>query len=290
MIHNKPSLIGIVIFCQNIEYHTYLLAIYKKIIKIVNSSFEDVLDNLKSYFQNYLRAYFFSSIDSNDCYNISKMIKHVYKIEDSDRFNVNDDREYLTVSHDLALQFSIIVQKLLSVKNNQIERKQIMEELMDLANSEGEKNVIKEYFSKATDLLQAILFTYSTNAIYKNFNMCFASNCYEKIAETLTFAFSRVMIEMKTKKIKPGEKLYRGMKGDRASSYRNNNTAFWKAFTSTSLSLEKAEEFTNALKDGGTIFEIRLSETKPHPHMKLGPGWSQFPLEKEVLIWPFFCF
>ena len=162
---------------------------------------------------------------------------------------------------------------------------------MNLANSEQEKNEIKQTFAKSKDLLQTVLYTYSTDAIYRNFNNCFATDSYEKILETLTFTFSCVLEEMKkpSKKISPETKLYRGVRGDRTDLHRTHNTTFWKAFTSASEKLEVAEGFTNPGSDG-TVFEISLSQKMPHPHLRLLPEWSSFPFEKEILIWPYFAF
>ena len=51
MIHDKPSLIGVVIFCQNLEKYKILAVNYKKIIKVVNSGFKEVLDKIEGFFK-----------------------------------------------------------------------------------------------------------------------------------------------------------------------------------------------------------------------------------------------
>ena len=142
----------------------------------------------------------------------------------------------------------------------QEKRCKIVEELINLTDKPEEKNEIKVRFEQNSTLFQLIIYTYSTNAIYRNFNKVLASDEYHKILETLTYLFSCILSKMSQNKEKsagPGTFLYRGTKRSRGDEYMNNNRMFWKAFTSTSINLERAEKFTEK-NVSGTIFEIRL--------------------------------
>ena len=62
---------------------------------------------------------------------------------------------------------------------------------------------------------------------------------------------------------------------------------FWPTFSSTSLKRDCARKFAG--EKGGIIFEIHLSKNDPHPHIKLPKDWTQYPIEDEILILPYFA-
>jgi len=124
---------------------------------------------------------------------ISKMISKRFTIvnEDLKQFknkeNQNNDDQFLSISSDLALQFAIIIKNLLNNNdplNLAIEKRcKIVEELINLTEKEDEKLEIEKRFQQTHDLFQSIVYTYSTNAIYRQFNRVLASDEYHKILE-----------------------------------------------------------------------------------------------------------
>jgi len=292
-IHEEPAIIGIVIFCRHPEYHKAWASKFKKVLKIVNKSFQEVLENIKPCFHNYLCSYLFSSLDLKEGYMISRLISKKFFIENEELKNQNEEGEYLSISYELALQFGLIIKNL--IKNNNPaklsneNKYQIVQELMNLTEKNEEKLAIKERFKKPSNWFQSIIYTYTTKAIYCNFNKVLTSDQYDKILETLTYLFSCILAHMSQKKDQSRLRiLYRGTDKSVGSEYMNNNLMFWKAFTSTSLDLTQAEKFTTNVK--GTIFKIHLSDKTPHPFLILPPSWTKFKKEKEVLLWPNFAF
>ena len=296
LIHKNPSLIAIVIFCKTPDYFKELPSKYKKIIKIIHSSFETVLMNIQYYFNYYLCTYIFSSIDSNQCYVLTKMIRKQNEIpsrRDTLDDNNEENNENITVSYDLSTKFSIIINSVLKIKKitNSYDFTKIKEELFELSTFEEIKNMITARLDSKENSFQSIIFLYTCNPIYSSFNACLINDNYEKITEMLTYLFLSVLDKdnVKDKVISPGQVLYKGNKKNKSSDYRNNHTMFWETFSSTTESLNEAENNTNVNNDG-TIFEIRLSKNLPHPHLKLLNGWNSFPKVKEVLLWPNFAF
>ena len=80
--------------------------------------------------------------------------------------------------------------------------------------------------------------------------------------------------------VEPGKTLYRGVN----KKFETTQSGFWSAFSSTSLNINVARGFAGS---NGTIFEIRLSQTEPHPNASIS-NVSAYPSEEEVLILPFF--
>ena len=156
LIHSEPLLIGIIIFCSHPEYHKEWASKYKKVIKIVNNSFEEVAHNIKPYFFNYLCSYLFSSLDTDQGNLITILITRKYNIENEElnKFEEKkDDKslDYLTISYDTALHFSLIIKNLIktnkSVELTAEKRMSIVEELMNMTEIPQEKLIIKERFS-----------------------------------------------------------------------------------------------------------------------------------------------
>jgi len=260
---------AIIIFCRHPEYHRSWSSKFTKVIKIVNSGFTEVLLNLHSYFRDYVSSYIFSSIDSNELELITQVMQ-TYQGNNVLRPQDENPRNYLHFSKDWAIQFSLVIDKLLKrKKDNHPNVQLIQEELMNLANSTVDKENIKNRINNTETLFQNIILTYTTNEIYQNFNNCFATNNYDKILETLVYCFSCVFDSKFTanKQLEPNENLYRGIANIPMTEYVCNKTMFWKAFTSTSVDSKTAEKF--ATENEGILFEIRLSKKCPHPHLKI---------------------
>ena len=294
LIHEEPAIIGIVIFCRNPDYHKELASKFKKVIKIVNKSFTEVIENIKPCFYNYLCSYLFTALDLRELDMISKMITKKFNIHNEELIKENTNKEYLSISYDLALQFGLIIKNLLKktdpLKFDNEKRLQIVEELMELTDNIKEKQVIKERFETSVNPFQAIIYTYSTNAIYRNFNQVLACDEYHRIL-TLSYLFSCILLQISQNKEKTFQKtLYRGVKRSIANEYMNDKLMFWKPFSSTSLNLETAENIFTEKNISGTIFEIKLSNNNPHPFLQLPNNWTKYKQENEVLLWPNFAF
>ena len=201
------------------------------------------------------------------------------------------NKKITNVSYDLALQFSLIIKKIINneVSNNlsQTTLESIIEELSNLTQNTSSKDLIKKRFFNSKNNFQSIIYAYTTNKIYREFNKSLTYDNYQNILETLSYCFSCVL-EERNQNNNNLFKIYRGTCRDISLEYKNGNRMFWKAFISTSESL-KVENFTT-IKETGTIFEINLSKKFPHPYLKIPQGWSEFPIEQEVLLWPNFPF
>ena len=278
MIHDKPSLIGVVIFCQNLEKYKILAVNYKKIIKVVNSGFKEVLDKIEGFFKYFLGKHIFCSIDYN--LNLSRM----------PRIRENEE-EIIVVSHEIGTKFSTIIDLILKRKilSKNVDFMKIHNELSNLAESENEKKIIDETYFLKKNLFQAILYIYSINIVQKKLNFCLISDNYDNILQTLAFLFMAIFDKnlVDEKFVKTEGILYKVIKKNKSSEYRNNHTMFWKTFIHTTESL--SEEVKEGTSDC-TVFEIRLSKIFPHPHMKLLKLWTISPKNGEVLLWPNFAF
>jgi hypothetical protein len=93
-------------------------------------------------------------------------------------------------------------------------------------------------------------------------------------------------------KIEAGETLYRGLNGvtgDISEMYPMGETIYWSSLSSCTTKLKVARGFALGAPNC-VIFEIHLSKTNPHPHMKMPEGWSQHQKEAEVLLLSYFAF
>ena len=309
-IHQNSSIIGIIIFCLHPEWFKDLPPKYKKIIKITDYSFGLVLQNIRLYLNYYLSNYIFSSIDSNHCYDFSKNIKKPMEIKGNMitvKENNDKNSDNIKVSHDLSLKFSIIMNSVFKMTTitTAYDFKNINEELKELKDLKGLKGLAPEEIKEIDDRLcikemkekdkitqfQSVMSLFTCNQINKFFNNYLLNDNYDKIINTLTYMFLSVLDKDITnnKVVAQGQFLYRVTKKKQSCEYRNNHTMFWKTFSTTTESLSEAKKYLNNNKDG-TIFEIRLAKDLPHPHLKLDNGWSAFPKEKIVLLWPYFAF
>jgi hypothetical protein len=71
------------------------------------------------------------------------------------------------------------------------------------------------------------------------------------------------------------------------NSYVIGHRYYWSAFSSTSKSLDIAKEFGGPT---AVIFVMTVAKNAPYHNIEINPGWSYFPREQEVLLFPNFYF
>jgi hypothetical protein len=157
-------------------------------------------------------------------------------------------------------------------------------ELVNL-NREKSVQILDIYNQKKSDLLETIIYLYTTNFIYKQMNQVCSEQNYKK----LKFVLSCCLMEIRKRPevmVPKNVVLYRGLRNrNHISMYLQQMKGYWPSFTSTSTDLQVALGFAQA---SGIVFEIRLSSVNPHPHLKVPSNWSSYPTEKEVLLLPHF--
>ena len=262
MIHDETNIIGILIFCNNIDFHKKWAQNFKKIVNVTHSGQiikEEIVKILKT-----------CSPDS--------------------------DRKYIEVSSKVARAFWRVVLNYMATlqKNKSFKNEDILTELCRLNNVEA-KNIEKIFEAKKSEILKAVLFLYSTNYIYKDFNSQLQKKLYKTLLNSLTVTAQNLLLNDKYSDFyhADGAVLYRGIKqsSNSLSEFKNymiNNIKplYFPAFVSTTSRKEVAKEFSD-----GIILEIHLSKKNPHPHiMLINEEWTQFPKEKETLLFSYFPF
>jgi len=263
LIHNYDAVLAILVFCCDVKKHQLwaknfpkIHGVYSKISKIYNS-----LVRLHNFY----------------C--------AIFKIC------------FVEIEESVAKEFwRVILEYLKVLKNNgQSNNKEILKELISL-NPPSEKEIKSTFVKKEFEILKAIIYLYSTNFIYNQFNQRLIERLYRKLLNTMTTTVQELLFNDRysAQRYGNGGVLYRGVKGiaseilDEYNKYLSNDIQplFFPAFTSASSNFEEAKKFSN-----GIIFEIHLSKTNPHPHIRLiNKEWSQYPGEEETLIYPYFPF
>lgn len=137
------------------------------------------------------------------------------------------------------------------------------------------------------DLINLILYLYSTDLVYYEFNKAFKTNQLHRILFTSAFCIREIDLYGEIRGYLCKEKyLYRGIKSSETlnfeAAYQHKTPLFLPGFISTSRNKQVAKKFA----DGGIVMQILLNPKKPHPHILL-EGFSEYDKECEVLIMPY---
>jgi len=265
LIHNYKNVLAILVFCFKVESHKIWAVKFPKIHGVYNERYQ-VYNSLAKFHNSYCVIF-----------------KHCFvEIEES-----------------VAKEFWRVIFEYLKVikSNGETNNKNILKELINL-NDCAEKEIEKTFVPLQIEILKAIIYLYSTNLIYNQFNECLYQRLYKKLLNTMTTTAKELLFNdhYSVQFFAQGGVLYRGVKGivneilEEYNGYLSNNIQplFFPAFLSTSSNFEvvKKPTFSN-----GIIFEIHLSKMNPHPHLRLiSDEWSKYPGEEETLIYAYFPF
>jgi len=195
--------------------------------------------------------------------------------------------EYYHIRNQPVLDFTLTNLLIKEVPKNQ----DVLDELLLFNTEEKAQKEIRKIFKKIEDkdfnLLKAFCFLYSTNLIYHPFNLACATRSYSKIIKTLRFLLQDLK-KQDTRIFKENVVLYRGMPKDSIKLQQYQDASgFWPCFSSTSRKETVAKQFASKAGVGGFVFIITLSQKNMHPGVIIGSEWSQFPLEDEILLFPY---
>jgi hypothetical protein len=175
------------------------------------------------------------------------------------------------------------------MKKQPVLEHRILKELTDLNSANAPLITTRFNNAKITfkdNILAIFIHIYTSDLMYKQFNEVFARQQYYKIMHIT--AMCVVEAKAQAEKIKPNEVLYRGLNCEVTDIYKVGETMYWPAFSSCSSDVKQSVLFAQG-KKACLIFEIRLSKTNPHPHLRIPKEWSAYPTEAEVLLLPYFA-
>jgi len=279
-IHSFDNIIGVIVFCFQIDKHKKWADKYKKVTKVVNK-IQDVLAEVKKLFGKYL------ILSALECTNETDYDNAISLLTGSNVVDNPEISEYYHIRNQPVLDFTLTNLLIKEVPKNQ----DVLDELLPFNKEEKAQKEIKKIFKKIEEkdfnLLKAFCFLYSTDLIYHPFNLACATRSYSKIIKTLRFLLQDLK-KQETKIFKETVVLYRGMPKDSVNLQQYQDASgFWPCFSSTSRKEKVAKQFALRKGAGGFVFVITLSQKNMHPGIIIGSEWSQFPLEDEILLFPY---
>ena len=167
------------------------------------------------------------------------------------------------------------------IESKIINYKKILDEMINFNKPQAFE--IEEILKKNHSILEGIIYLYSTNLIYKPYNEAFKQHELHKVELSGSYCFYETLKEKKYHY--KGDYLFRGLYSLDYSQFEKSKKKplFFPGFLSTSKVKKVAKNFSN----GGIILKIKLSKTKPHPHICLEESLSKYPEEYEVLLMPY---
>ena len=235
-----------IIFCANIALHSEWAKNYP-IVKFVTNNFSDVVNEIKSNYMKEIRKNREYIFDQNI---YSKFKESSFKIYNSDI----------------------------------IKFEQILDEMKMLNKIKGNDiaNILTE---RKNDLFKAIIYLYTTNLIYKEYNEAFIQNNLHALSYSSSLCYYEAI---KRKELHfQGIYLYRGIHTQDYSIFEEAFQLQKPLFFSGILSLTKNQDSAKIFSNCGTALKIALSKTDPYPHICLEESWSKYPEEYEVLLMPY---
>lgn len=259
-IYDCYNVLYIIVFCFNVPLHLNWASNYKKIILVTQKKEE-----------------------------LQKMMEECL-----------EKASYIECDTNVVKEFWSVIFKLLKSFFDSDNNKDLILKELTLLNKEKTNEIATLFHEREKNILNAIIYLYSTNYIYKFFNQTLASRSYKQLLITLTTTTKEILTweYPNHKNSKEVRYLYRGIKGNKIEvmfqfqEYINKKIKpiYFPAFTSASSDLEQAKKFSD-----GIIFEIILSNDA-HPHIILETNsdadliWTQYPKEKETLLFSYFPF
>lgn len=209
-----------------------------------------------------------------------------------------NERKYIELSNIVVKEFWRVILNYMATikKNTSFKDESILDELCTL-NPKNASEIQNIFELKKKEILKAILYLYSTNHIYKEFNGELQKGLYKNLLNTLTLTAQNLLSNENYSNLyhSKGAVLYRGIKDSNKflqeyDNYIKNKIKplYFPAFVSTTsnLNVAKSKRFSD-----GVILEIHLSKKNPHPHIMLvDQEWSEYPQEKETLLYSYFPF
>ncbi|OMJ95224.1 hypothetical protein SteCoe_1436 [Stentor coeruleus] len=213
--------------------------------------------------------------------NFNRILKKAmrYAVSTRDRFDHTelDQKSYW--------HFKNIIQKFIDA-NFHLNRQNITDEITCL-NMDYKDNIRSLINDKENDLMDSIIYLYSTDLMYHEFNKAYKTNQLHRVLFSSAFCIREIDLYGESREYYCKEKyLYRGIKSkdyiNFEAAYQHKVPLFLPGFISTSRDKQVAKKFA----DGGIVMQICLNPKKPHPHILI-ENLSEFTKEHEVLIMPY---
>ena len=147
-----------------------------------------------------------------------------------------------------------------------IKFEQILDEMKMLNKIKGNDiaNILTE---RKNDLFKAIIYLYTTNLIYKEYNEAFIQNNLHALSYSSSLCYYEAI---KRKELHfQGIYLYRGIHTQDYSIFEEAFQLQKPLFFSGILSLTKNQDSAKIFSNCGTALKIALSKTDPYPHICL---------------------
>ena len=177
-IYNLPNVIGVIVFCFQIEKHKKWADKYQKVTKVVNK-IQDVLGEIKKLSEKYLILSALECTGENDYENAMTVLTGSKVSENLEIL------EYYHIKNQPVLDFTLTHSLIKEVPKH----KDVLEELLPFNKVSDAQKKIREIFKKIDEkdfnCLKAFCFLYSTDLIYHPFNVACATRSYSKIIKTL---------------------------------------------------------------------------------------------------------
>jgi len=205
LIMNFNNVIGRIIFCQNISLHKSWSS---GIVDSVENLIENVVNEVNKIYDNFIINSTMKLIPTNTT--VGQL--HQIILDSSGQASLNDNSE---MNSSFLLHDEIDNKKFLAIikifkYNLHVSYELILNEILNINTNAG--NEITSIFNqKKSDLLEAIIYLYTTNYIFSPMNRTCAEQNYKK----LKFVLSCLLIEIRKRpNVMLSEKttLYRGLK------------------------------------------------------------------------------
>jgi hypothetical protein len=294
---DMETIIGIFVFCYDVDKHKLWTRNYRKIWDIIKSGFQEVFVKLSKLHDKYVTTMILGgNEDAND--NVKSVAGWLRC------YIVGNSKDTADYALDYYEKLDTVSTKFLAISHmcmgeESINPAKVAEEIGNIHL--GAKTVYIDKLKASNNMLLAFVFVYGGDLIFKPFNDLYAKQKYQKVMHITASALIELRKERQNNPqssffTKPGTILYRGVcRTDVLEEYKEKQKGYWPCFSSTSIDENVAKGFA---KPGGTIFELKLSSTNPHPHLKLPPNhtsdgtdhplnWRRYPTEEEVLTFTY---
>ncbi|CAG9313939.1 unnamed protein product [Blepharisma stoltei] len=287
-VHNFPSVIGIIIFCNNYAYHKQWSSAFKKVKRVEISNFGNVLQEARKIWDQLVtyNALFMTQkgkIEYDQIINALE-INTVGTPSSQIACDSFSHRAYYHMESELEMSFLQICK--LSLKNQAIPRSDVLNELKSFAITDENKARVEEMFGLyPNDLLRSFVHIYTSDLVFRRLNECYAANDYSRVMN-ITAA---CLLELKSRPelmLQNQTVLYRGVNISEKDLEKLTvgQRGFWPAFTSAST---RGDVARRSYFQATVVFEIHLLASEPHPHIFAQP-MSDYVSEQEVLLLPYF--
>lgn len=138
-------------------------------------------------------------------------------------------------------------------------------------------------------LIQFCIFQYTGNHFYKDINRLLSEQNFISLKNCLCSIIRELPHYSQLAHTDTKVPVFRGVKKQfiNLDEYKVGSKLYWTSFSSTSKNINVAKKFAS---NNGVIFEIFVGRNDPSHNIILPKGWSQYPCEEEILLFPNFYF